>query len=275
MKQDHFEYASSQHIEGVKAFNATMTSFTYDKHAHEEYAIGVTRKGRQDYFSDGAFHKSYAGNVMCFNPEQVHDGSAGAHSTLEYDMLYIPPAKLIPLMRTMGLTHLNQARVSDSVFNDPILRQQILTMCSLLNQDDSQHVDQEAGLISIAESLVRLSGAKVITSKSYARKDTLLLRSKEFILCNLENPITSDDMSEAANMSKYHFIRLFREQFGITPHQYLLNCRINRARQALEQGTSALDVALSLGFSDASHLNRKFKRVFGITPKQYQRQFSR
>ncbi|WP_414830857.1 helix-turn-helix transcriptional regulator [Alteromonas sp. H39] len=73
-------------------------------------------------------------------------------------------------------------------------------------------------------------------------------------------------------MSKYHFIRLFNQQFGMTPHQYVLNCRINRARQALEMGNSVFDTAVDLGFADVSHFNRKFKRTFGITPRQYQRQ---
>nr|WP_275138692.1 AraC family transcriptional regulator [Vibrio furnissii] len=73
-------------------------------------------------------------------------------------------------------------------------------------------------------------------------------------------------------MSKFHFIRLFNEQFGMTPHQFVLNCRVNRAKQALEVGDKASDVAIDLGFADVSHLNRKFKRVFGITPHQYQRQ---
>lgn len=71
-------------------------------------------------------------------------------------------------------------------------------------------------------------------------------------------------------MSKYHFIRLFNKQFGITPHQYALSYKINRVKRELELGNSAADIAFQYGFSDLSHLNRNFKNTFGITPTQYQ-----
>ncbi len=71
-------------------------------------------------------------------------------------------------------------------------------------------------------------------------------------------------------MSKYHFLRLFKEYTGMTPHQYWLNIRINRGRQALRSGVPVSDIANHLGFNDLSHFNRRFKPVFGITPRQYQ-----
>ena len=275
MEDNHFKYASSLHIKGVKAFAATMNSFSYDKHAHEEYSIGVTQKGRQDFFSVGAFHKSYVGNIICFNPEQVHDGAAGADSTLEYEMLYIPAHKLQPLMQTLGVKNGFNMRLKQALFDDPLLRQQVLLMCQSVKDVNSSQIEQEAGLISIAQSIVRLSGQRLDNGVPNRRTDTLLLRSQEFIISHLEQAITCDAMSQAANMSKYHFIRLFSQQFGMTPHQYLLNCRINRARQQLEKGHPVSEVAHQVGFADASHLNRKFKPVFGITPKQYQQQFMR
>ncbi|GAK84756.1 transcriptional regulator AraC family [Vibrio ponticus] len=99
-----------------------------------------------------------------------------------------------------------------------------------------------------------------------------MYRAKEFIHANLARDISIDDVANAATVSKYHFIRLFRSQFGITPHQYVLNCRINLARRYLEQGWSTTHSAQAAGFADISHLNRRFKRVYGMTPKQYQLQ---
>ncbi len=107
------------------------------------------------------------------------------------------------------------------------------------------------------------------------RQETLLVRAKDFILDNLNKDLSIDDIAGAASMSKSHFIRRFRSQFGITPHQYVLNCRINSARKVLELGTPASEVAQAFGFADGSHFNRRFKRVYGMTPKQYQLQISR
>lgn len=271
--QEQFQYIPSQHTEGLSAFSAHMKEFSYDKHAHEEYSIGVTRKGRQDFFSGGAFHKSSAGNVILFNPEQVHDGCAGAHSALEYEMLYIPEATLMNIMQSVGHISKDQARLKSSLFHDEQLRNQVLHLSQMMRQPMLSALEEEALLISIAQSVIRLGGGSLNSVQNYHRKDTLLLRAKEYILDNLHQKMSVDDICQTVNISKYHFIRLFSEQFGMTPHQYVLNCRINRAKQALEMGSKATDLAIDLGFSDVSHLNRKFKKVFGITPHQYQRQF--
>ena len=66
---------------------------------------------------------------------------------------------------------------------------------------------------------------------------------------------------------------MFRRQFGITPHQYIVNNRINRAREALESGALLEDVVFDYRFSDLSHFNRRFKPIYGTTPKQYQQSF--
>ncbi|WP_330872746.1 MULTISPECIES: AraC family ligand binding domain-containing protein [unclassified Photobacterium] len=88
MKPDNsFQFITSPHLAGVTLLHATMSDFSYDKHAHEEYAIGVTLKGRQDFFCQRAFHRSPPGGVLIFNPEDVHDGCSGDTQELEYRML--------------------------------------------------------------------------------------------------------------------------------------------------------------------------------------------
>ncbi|WP_462163036.1 AraC family ligand binding domain-containing protein [Pseudoalteromonas xiamenensis] len=271
---ERFQYLRSNHHEGLSTFSARITSFSYDKHAHEEYSIGVTRKGRQDFFSSGVFHKSNAGNVIFFNPEQVHDGCAGERTELEYDMIYIPEATLVNLMSTLGRFSKEQARLKMSLFHDIALRDQVLKLGQQMQQPSNSQLEEEAALLNIAQSVVRLGGGTLSEGRNNVRKDKLLLQAKDFIQDNLNTKLTVDDISNAASLSKYHFIRLFNEQFGITPHQYVLNCRLIRAKHAIERGEGALDVAVQFGFSDINHLNRKFKRVFGITPHQYQRQLS-
>ena len=105
-------------------------------------------------------------------------------------------------------------------------------------------------------------------------KDAMLWRVRDYIHDNIEDDISIDDLSRVANISKYHLIRMFRSQFGMTPHKYILNHRINRVREALRQGNSPTRVAYEFGFYDASHMNRHFKRAYGVTPKQYQSQLT-
>ena len=272
---EQFFYVKSQNFSGLSAFSAKMTDFSYDKHAHEEYSIGVTCSGRQDFYSQGAHPKSNAGNIIFFNPEQVHDGHAGAGSPMEYQMLYIPEHLFLNLSKSFSVVVKDKLHIKQSLFQDNILRDQVLSFFQLMsNCGQYSCVEEEYALLRIVQSIVRIGGSGTSALSPQSRKDALLIRAKDFILENLQNKITVDEIANAANISKYHFIRMFSEQFGMTPHQYVLASRINRCKAALEYGEKAIDVANKFGFSDVSHLNRKFKNTFGITPTQYQKQLS-
>ena len=79
----------------ITALSASITDFTYKKHSHQEYAIGVTLRGIQQYNLDGSLQLSYQNGVMLFNPEQAHDGMAHDKTGLDYVMLYIEPQLLL------------------------------------------------------------------------------------------------------------------------------------------------------------------------------------
>nr|WP_295894912.1 AraC family transcriptional regulator [uncultured Vibrio sp.] len=273
-KQNHFQFTGNEQTERVGLLSATMSDFSYSKHAHEEYSIGLTLKGRQDFFCKNAFYKSPPGGVMLFNPEDIHDGHSGGEQNLEYVMLYVHPDEFSPLFRSLGYAGKSELRLKDTLFDDPMLRQQVWSMSGLLQSSSISQIDYESNLYSLAQTLVKNHGSLDLGVR-YSRTDTLLLRAKDFILANFGEEISIDAIAASANMSKYHFIRMFRAQFGITPHQYVLNCRINHARKRLLSGLSATQAAVASGFADVSHLNRNFKQVFGMTPKQFQLQWSR
>ncbi|MBD0270102.1 MAG: helix-turn-helix transcriptional regulator, partial [Cyanobacteria bacterium Co-bin8] len=73
----------------------------------------------------------------------------------------------------------------------------------------------------------------------------------------------------------FHFCRLFKESMGVTPYQYLLQMRIEQAKQLLLKDNSRVaEVAVETGFADQSQLSRHFKRLVGISPKQFVQQSS-
>jgi AraC-like DNA-binding protein len=81
--------------------------------------------------------------------------------------------------------------------------------------------------------------------------------------------VSIQELVEVSGFSPYHMIRIFRNRTGLTPHLYLEQVRINRARLLLRSGVSIIDTALQVGFTDQSHLNRHFKKMTGITPGKY------
>ncbi|MGB6016783.1 MAG: helix-turn-helix transcriptional regulator, partial [Nodosilinea sp.] len=75
-----------------------------------------------------------------------------------------------------------------------------------------------------------------------------------------------------AGMSAHYFSQLFKQSTGFAPHQYVIRCRVERAKTLLAQPhTPIADIAYQVGFAHQSHLNRHFKRLVGVTPGQWRR----
>lgn len=80
-----------------------------------------------------------------------------------------------------------------------------------------------------------------------------------------------EQLSERANLSKYHFTRVFREATGVTPWTYVREARLRRAKALLDEGRSLAEVAQEAGFYDQSHLTHVFKAIEGVTPGVYRK----
>ncbi|MEO0827068.1 MAG: AraC family transcriptional regulator [Cyanobacteria bacterium J06635_15] len=92
----------------------------------------------------------------------------------------------------------------------------------------------------------------------------------DYIDEHLDQDVSLADLAHVAELSPYHFARLFKQSKGIPPHQYHIRRRIERAKQLLLAGNlSIADVAQSVGFASQGHLTYHFKRVVGVTPKVF------
>jgi AraC family transcriptional regulator len=95
---------------------------------------------------------------------------------------------------------------------------------------------------------------------------------REYIQANLASNLNLSALATVVHRSPYHFSRLFKKTFGITPHQYILRERIDESRRLLRSRTASIvEIALSLGFASQSHFTDVFRKVTGTTPKREQR----
>jgi len=79
-------------------------------------------------------------------------------------------------------------------------------------------------------------------------------------------------LANESGYSRVHFVRMFRAATGYSPHNYLLNLRLERARELLKNPSlSLIDIALDCGFSSHSHMSRLFHKSVGVTPSAYRR----
>lgn len=243
----------------ITVLSAKISKFTYKKHAHEEYTLGVTLKGIQEYNLEGTSQSSYKNGVMLFNPEQVHDGNAGSYKDgLDYVMLYIKPKLFLEALEKKEIVKFTKPIVYEEKLKNDILN----LSYSILNNKD----------MALCNELY-LNLMNNFTSKDfsldYTNETAFIKKVKEIMYYNLDEVLDIDEISKELNISKFQFIRIFKANTGITPYQYFLNCKIIHAKKHLEITKDLYGTIIEFGFTDLSHLNRHFKRVYGLTAFEY------
>lgn len=252
---DKFIYKKSA---GITALSASITDFTYKKHSHKEYAIGVTLRGIQHYNLDGSLHLSYQNGVMLFNPEQAHDGMAHDETGLDYVMLYIEPQLLLEVIEKKDII-----RFSNPIVYDPRLKQGILSLSNAILSEKDETLCSEL-LVSLTDNLIQTD-----LSTDYKKDNTLIRKAKDMLNTNLGNIPKLDEISKELDLSKFKFIRLFKAHTGISPYQYFLNCKIEQAKHLIEKNGDIHLAVAECGFVDLTHLNKHFKSVYGTTAFEY------
>jgi AraC family transcriptional regulator len=155
---------------------------------------------------------------------------------------------------------------------DPFVSHLTLALRDLARDGDSGSAYGETLAAVLAEHLVRRYGnaAPQAAEPRDGLAPAQLRRVLDYVGMNLEREITLQDLAQQAGTSVFHFARLFKRRTGVSPHQYLLQRRIDQARSLLgDKNLSIGEVGLRCGFAHASHFSDTFRRVTGVTPRAY------
>ena len=95
----------------------------------------------------------------------------------------------------------------------------------------------------------------------------------DYIHENFQRQIYLSELADLAELSEFHFCRMFKESLAQTPQEYLTNVRIAHVKRALINSKRTLaDIVLNVGFSNQSHMGRYFKKIIGVSPREFRRQ---
>ena len=137
--------------------------------------------------------------------------------------------------------------------------------------DDNSHKDVIADF-ALKELLIRLMQTQ---ARNLVEKNTLKNQSRigfvaDFIKKNLHQKLSIDAIAKMAYVSKSNFFKMFKEELGLSPNEFIIHERIKKAKELLRQQNSVSETAFSTGFSDTNYFIRVFKQVEGVTPKIFQ-----
>ena len=160
-------------------------------------------------------------------------------------------------------------------FQDPLMQQLIFAIRDeagfhgCLNR---VYMETAAQMFSI--QLIKHYHSRCCTIREYNSKlsTVRLRRVLDYVHAHLEQELSLEKMAELAYMSTYHFAHMFKQTVGAAPHQYVLRCRMEKAKQLLKATDwSIMHIALKVGFKDSGYFSSAFKRHIGVTPANYRK----
>lgn len=126
----------------------------------------------------------------------------------------------------------------------------------------------------IAIQILRAMGIRA-SDKSMPLDKSYVDLAMEYMMVYYNSNIRIEDICRQINISPYHFIRMFKDKTGITPHEFLQRVRIDKAVEMLKSGHySVMETASLCGFVSADHFARSFKHAMGIPPSEFRRIYS-
>lgn len=209
------------------------------------------------------------GAVFCSEPGEVHSAVPGSGGVGSFQVLHLNPGAFEEQCRAEGLRgslHL-AAFVADanSVWGNTLsgLRDALQTDATSLELQSRLALFVHASAEVVLERSPRPQARPVVGGTVEHLRE--VLHSDEGARVHLV------DFAREAGVSQFQLLRAFKRRYGLPPHAYELNMRLERARQMLRRGFSAADAAAANDFTDQSHFTRHFRRMWGMTPGQYAR----
>ncbi len=241
----------------------------YGRHAHSTFSIGSILGGRSTYLNGDTLEHIHAGAVVVINAQVVHACNPADDEAWTYRMFHIDVDWLARLQRTLGFGEQEGFRPFEQTLSwDADLFDGLNALYDLMVDPQVDAWRKESAATQYFTLLQQTLNPAPDGDASRA-PDERIVRAAKFIDDNYTRALKLEDICAAAELSPSHLIRAFREQYGFTPHAYLINRRIEFSRAQLRRGHAIADVAAEAGFADQAHLQRTFRQFVAATPGQY------
>lgn len=234
-----------------------QSTHCFPLHSHECFCVGAITKGSALFTIN---------NSKCLLEESMvfilpSNTGISITATSQYDYI------------TMCFKNELKKQVEHIAFNKYFLKiksnDDILTLCDIFKENNNEK--------QLLNSILTLINS-AITTDSLVEKispNETVLSICEYIKENATKNFNLDTLAESFYLSKYHLIRMFKKEMGVTPYQYYIQAKMGIIRRQIFNGKSETDLAINLNLSDSSHLCKIFKRQMGISIQDYKKNLVR
>lgn len=245
-----------------------------DFHFHGFDKLVLLLDGRVDYTVESVTYAMRPGDVLLVKHHTIH--KAVIDKTVPYDrvIVYLDRRFFERIMPGAGLLDCfewadrrGEYLLRPDTEQLSALREAVAAYEAL--RDDEQLGAQtlrDACILRLLVQVNRLSAGHAQRDTPNAVHDPKIAETLSYINENLHRELSVDTLAERIYLSRYHFMRLFKAQTGLTVHAYVRQKRLMQAARLIREGMSAARAATECGFGDYSAFHRAFRESFGISP---------
>jgi AraC family transcriptional regulator len=235
--------------------------------AHADFSLSYVRSGSFAYHRGGDAFELVAGSILVGYPGDeytcTHDHAQGQGD--ECLSFHLSPA----LVEAVG----DRIEVWRAGGVPPLAELVVLGELAQAAAEGRSDVSlDEVGLLFAARFVDVVSGRGRPPLTAGARDRRRAVEAARWLDAHAHEPIDLEGAARAAGLSAFHFLRIFGNVLGVTPHQYLVRARLRHAARLLaDEARSITDIALDVGFADVSNFVRTFHRAAGASPRSFRR----
>lgn len=255
-------------FDNLELFRAEAIHYSYARHSHPSYSIGVIEAGVGGNYYQGMTYLAPPKSVILMNPEEAHTGYSAEEMPLTYRMLY-PSTNLIRQI-AIDLQVRKPPYFTSAVVQSELLAKSVFSLHAALEQSIDP-LEKQCLLTEVLSSILLHYADVEARSMQPTKEHYVVHLIKEYLNENFKSNISLDQLVEITNLDRSYLIRVFGQAVGMPPYTYLNQIRVEKAKRLLRQEMSVAEAAIAVGMCDQSHLTRHFKQITGITPGHYRK----
>ncbi|GMN07279.1 hypothetical protein MTsPCn5_26680 [Croceitalea sp. MTPC5] len=259
-EQNSNKYRKLNILDGIETLHAQNCTVNFPLHKHETYNISLILKNvfRTDLMTNSFLAPT--ASIAITNPNEFHATPCDTTGGNSFFTFYIPESIIAHLSDNHNFFIEDRVICNQSLFNEFLWLAKI---------DNGHKPNFEERFLKTLKLL--LNRCQVSTLRRYDNS-SIKLFIKEIIAET--DSFSLEWINTKYGINKYKFIRLFKEEIGLTPKQFFLYTRIEKSKKMLQQGYPIMDVAIRCGFYDSPHFYKYFKQYTGVNPLEFQSAFT-
>lgn len=254
-------------ISGVEVISGINIINEFRRHIHKTYIVGLVTQGKRIIYHPGGTNQISKSEIFIINPGQVHSCSS-ENSGHSYKILSVSTKTMRSIASEISEKQERKPYFKKLIYESEVLCNKIIRLFEVIEEPESD-IQVESEFYSFLSYLImHFSESPPVVNTVGEQKDSIK-RVCDFISYNFAGNLSLKKLAGIACLSPFHFQREFKKKVGITPHEYLSDFRISKAKKMLSNSEDIADIAIQLGFYDQSHFSRIFRHTVGVPPGKY------